>query len=320
MTLNQPDRQLIDRYLNGELSGIELDNFQNRLQHDEVFKSRVGFQNLLRSGIILSKEEELRKKILEKIKFKKTRVPLALKLIVTFLIVTGAGITLWFYVGTESATQDKRFFINPFSPKEKEKKESKKMTESKNKTVQEEETPSGENQKEIAGTEEKNALQAGTTENQAAVQTAGDSMLLVSEEDKGIVIKKDKMLISATLHVNEKSFPDNKAADAKNENATLSQEASQKLNPEAGVPEDEKISSDVLVEFWVSPINYKGYKMSKNKLILFGIEEPDAVKLFRLNDLLYMKYGNEFYRLMNTYDFLAFQRLKDADVPLAIRQ
>jgi hypothetical protein len=60
--------------------------------------------------------------------------------------------------------------------------------------------------------------------------------------------------------------------------------------------------------------------MSKNKLILYGIEEPDAVKLYRMNDVLFMKYGNEFFRLVNTFDFLSYQRLKENDVPLAIRQ
>jgi hypothetical protein len=60
--------------------------------------------------------------------------------------------------------------------------------------------------------------------------------------------------------------------------------------------------------------------MSKNKLLLFGIDEPDAVKLFRSNDVLYLKYGNEFFRLSNTFEFLSYQRLKENDIPLAIRQ
>lgn len=320
MNLNQPDRHLIDRYLNGELSGIELDNFQNHMQRDAQFNQQVNFQNLLRSGIISSKEEELKKKILEKINFRKSRVPFSLKLIVTFLIVTGAGITLWFYVGTESSTQQKRFFIFPFSAKEKEKKEDRKTTESKNKTIREEGTSSGNEQKENQNSDERNVSAGGNSEMQTTQQPAGDSLSQASEEDKGIVIKKDKLLISATLQINERSFPDIKSTDTRNDNAPLTQEAAQKLNPEAGIPDEEKITSDVVVEFWVSPINYKGYKMSRNKLILFGIEEPDAVKLFRLNDFLYMKYGNEFYRLLNSYDFLAFQRLKEADVPLAIRQ
>ena len=92
-----------------------------------------------------------------------------------------------------------------------------------------------------------------------------------------------------------------------------------KLNPAADLPEEEKVSSDYQVEFWVSPINYRGYKMSKNKLILFGIDEPEAVKLYRVKDALYMSYLKDYYRLNASFDFMSYQKLKEADIPLAIK-
>ena len=59
--------------------------------------------------------------------------------------------------------------------------------------------------------------------------------------------------------------------------------------------------------------------MSKNKLVLFGIEEPDAVKLYRVNDGIYMSYLKEYYKLNDTFDFVSYQKLKETEIPLAIR-
>jgi hypothetical protein len=316
--ISQPERDLIDRFINGELSGIDLANIQRRIDEDEQFSKKVNFQKLLRSGILFSKEDELKKFIIQKISFKRSRIPFSLKLIVTFLIVTGAGITLWFYVETDSSTTNKKYFSLPFLSKEKDKKEKKVLTESKNKIKKEVSKAEDEitNQTKLQGEDNKNDQE----ENTAIKSLSGDTSTSNLEEDKDIVIKKDKLLISATIPISDRSSTDSKNTESKGDAPSLSQEAAQKLNPAANVPEDDHAVESLTVEFWVSPINYRGYKMSKNRLILFGIEEPDAIKLYRSNDALYMKYGAEFFRLVNTYDFLAYQRLKETDVPLAIRQ
>jgi hypothetical protein len=313
MSLNNSDRNLINRYLSGNLSGTELENFRGQLENDQPFKAEVNFQSLLRSGILFSRQEELKKKILENINYRKTKVPYALKLIVTFFFVTMLGITFWFYVGKESSTQTKVNLLFPFLTKEKEKVPDKKN--SKDKLVSEnsgkDDTTGRDDgvrnpKEEVAIVKEE---EASGNENHDTIQA--------SSEDKDIVIKKDQMLISFSLPVIEKSS-EKKSQENTSGNAT--ENVVQKLNPAAGVPEEETISSVIETEFWVSPVNYRGYKMSKNKLILFGIEEPAAVKLFRLNDGLYMKYGNDFFHLNSTFEFLSYQRLKETEVPMEIRQ
>jgi len=57
------------------------------------------------------------------------------------------------------------------------------------------------------------------------------------------------------------------------------------------------------VEFWKSPINYKGYKTGKNKLVLFGIDQYDIVSFKILNNTLYMKYISDFYEIDKTTEF-----------------
>ena len=317
MSLLQPDKNLVNRFLNNELSGIELENFRERMLTDDQFKHEVNFQSLLRSGILFSKEEDLKKKIIERIKYRKARIPFALKLIFTFLIVTGFGITLWFYVGTESADHHKTYSFFSFSSKEKEKKGESKSSE-KNKSAE-----NSENKNQPVNGERKTIEQSG--ENNQEIQhdqnqtAKADSTVAPENNEEEIVVKKEQLIISVSIPVIDKPVMNSKTTDA-TQNNTLSHDAAEKLNPSAGIPEEEKAATNYMVEFWVSPINYRGYKMSKNKLIIYGIEEPDAVKLYRLNDALFMKYHNEYYRLSNTFEYIPYQRMKETDVPLAIRQ
>ena len=57
------------------------------------------------------------------------------------------------------------------------------------------------------------------------------------------------------------------------------------------------------VEYWKSPINYKGYKTGKNKLVLFGIDNFEMVSFRVFNKSLYMKYMSEYYLIDKTEDF-----------------
>jgi|SRR6185436_10072030 len=316
MQREQSDKILIDRFVTGGLTGIELDEFNQRMESYESFRKAVQFHQVLVSGILLARENELKGKVMANVHYRKNRIPFALKMIVTFLVVTIIGISLWFYVDTDSSGRRQHplfTFLNS----------SKTETPERKAEMQKAKSPDADSSRSLqsAASSQDGTMQPGSGdqgESQAGASAEGTGNdTLVGDED--IVIKKDQLLITAALPVNEKPA-EQKSQEADPATGTT-QNVAEKLNPAAGLPVDERTGSTLLqVEFWVSPVNYRGYKMSKNKLILFGIEEPDAVKLFRLSDNLYMKYGNDFFRLVNTFDFLSYQRLKDADVPLAIRQ
>lgn len=59
----------------------------------------------------------------------------------------------------------------------------------------------------------------------------------------------------------------------------------------------------IKVEFWRSPINYKGYKYSNNKLVLFGIYIYEDASLEIRNNKLYLNYANTFYLIEKADDF-----------------
>jgi hypothetical protein len=108
--------------------------------------------------------------------------------------------------------------------------------------------------------------------------------------DDDIVIAKDELLFTRMLKIEGMS-----AAGDKREAALDSILINDKTKKPA--------SNIIKVEFWRSPINYKGYKFNGNKLVLFGIYIYENASLEFRNGKLYLNYANIFYLIENTDDF-----------------
>ena len=65
------------------------------------------------------------------------------------------------------------------------------------------------------------------------------------------------------------------------------------------------------IEFWKSPINYRGFKMIRNNIIAFGLEINELVKLFSYEQQIYLKQGNSVYKLNQTTDFQPFYKVNE---------
>ncbi|MDE7338495.1 MAG: hypothetical protein K2M92_04310 [Bacteroidales bacterium] len=65
------------------------------------------------------------------------------------------------------------------------------------------------------------------------------------------------------------------------------------------------------VEFWESPVNFKGYKMNGNNVILYGISPDDSLRFERRKDGVWMYHFNEnaVYLLVPTTDDKPFNRI-----------
>ena len=122
-----------------------------------------------------------------------------------------------------------------------------------------------------------------------------------------IVVKKDELLLVKSIDV----------LNFSQENKT---EKDSILQKESGIKNDSKNSVAAFkVEFWQSPVNYKGYKMSKNKIVLFGIAQNEQVKIYKVEDSFYMKQLENIYRLDFTNDFRQFESVKDQAVLAKIK-
>ncbi len=74
---------------------------------------------------------------------------------------------------------------------------------------------------------------------------------------------------------------------------------------------DEKEQSNYRIEFWKSPLNYKGYKMSRGKIVLYGINPSIPVNLTMQNDNYYLLVNHSAYRVEYTDEYKPFEKITD---------
>ncbi|HXC05569.1 MAG TPA: hypothetical protein VNZ86_12495 [Bacteroidia bacterium] len=118
--------------------------------------------------------------------------------------------------------------------------------------------------------------------------------------NENIVIRKDEMLTSRTLELL------NISAIASNAGSSRDSLPS-KL---AGVREDHTAGRQFrILEFWTSPLNYRGYKMNHNKLVLYGLPDSDGLKLYQLDDEIYLQNGVQTYHLEYGNDFRPYEKV-----------
>lgn len=59
----------------------------------------------------------------------------------------------------------------------------------------------------------------------------------------------------------------------------------------------------MIVEFWLSPLNFQAYKMSHNKIVIYGLNQMESFSLLSDGNDYYVKYFEDYYPLSLTMDF-----------------
>ncbi len=145
--------------------------------------------------------------------------------------------------------------------------------------------------------EDKKVEQSDTT------KIVKDSLTLVNPDSDDVVVRKDELLSTKTLEV----INMDPVAKMTGKDSLL-----QKVS---GIKDDRSSSKQFInIEFWSSPLNYKGYKMSKYKLILYGVSSPDGLRIFKLDDVVYLKSASFVYRLDASGDFKPYERISDESI------
>ncbi|PBQ33333.1 hypothetical protein CNR22_16630 [Sphingobacteriaceae bacterium] len=68
------------------------------------------------------------------------------------------------------------------------------------------------------------------------------------------------------------------------------------------------------IEFWKTPLNTKGYRFSKNKIMLYGFMDFNNVLLYKLDNSYYIKSSDQVYKLFYGGDFKRLERVVDTDL------
>ncbi len=131
-----------------------------------------------------------------------------------------------------------------------------------------------------------------------------DSLFKLSTGSDNIVVRKDELLSIKTVELINLDAP-----YVKTHQDSLLERVSDIKDPR-----DEMIKHSMQVEFWKSPLNYKGYKLSKYNVILYGITETQNLKLYALNNILYLKQANVIYKMDYNSDFKPFERIVDEGI------
>ena len=162
-----------------------------------------------------------------------------------------------------------------------------------------------ENSKKISSKKSKSSINtvksdlAVTNDSLATIDSAKISEGSFSDE---IVVKKDEMATSKTMQVIQLS-----PTATKNGKDSLLQKVT-------GIKEENNSKQMFNIEFWTSPLNYKGYKMGKYKLVLYGINATDDIKIYRLDDVIYLKNSAMVYQLDYVSDFKYYERITDETI------
>jgi len=70
----------------------------------------------------------------------------------------------------------------------------------------------------------------------------------------------------------------------------------------------------MFVEFWESPLNFEGYKLSKKKMIVYGLSPQFDFKIYKKESIYYFAYHNLYYKMKETQDFLPFVEVSKSEV------
>ena len=73
------------------------------------------------------------------------------------------------------------------------------------------------------------------------------------------------------------------------------------------------------IEFWRSPINYRGFKFIRNAIVTFGLDPNESSRLFQLDDKFYLKHGVSVYRLVTTEKFEPLTKVTDENLIKQLR-
>lgn len=73
----------------------------------------------------------------------------------------------------------------------------------------------------------------------------------------------------------------------------------------------DRLPASVVLERWHSPVNYRGYKFNRRKLILFGAEPHLPVRVYRLTDKYYFSVARRLYVLEAGPEFSSFIAVRD---------
>lgn len=145
-----------------------------------------------------------------------------------------------------------------------------------------------------------------TADTSGSALTLADSSVADTIPEEQIVIRKDELLETRTVEVIELTPDQN-----------IRTKADSLLEKASGIKSDKRTAGSTImyvVEFWRSPVNYRGYKMGKNKLVLYGLDNINPIQLYKYNGGIFLKHEQSVFKIDVYNDYRAFERIADPSI------
>ena len=68
------------------------------------------------------------------------------------------------------------------------------------------------------------------------------------------------------------------------------------------------------VEFWKTPLNSKGYRMTRNRVILYGLSDFSSITIYKVDDSYYLKNDDVVYKISSGTEFKPMELVNDSDL------
>ena len=68
------------------------------------------------------------------------------------------------------------------------------------------------------------------------------------------------------------------------------------------------------VEFWKTPLNSKGYRMTRNRVILYGLSDFSSITIYKVDDNYYLKNDDVVYKVSSGTEFKPMELVNDSQL------
>ncbi len=68
------------------------------------------------------------------------------------------------------------------------------------------------------------------------------------------------------------------------------------------------------VEFWKTPLNSKGYRMTRNRVILYGLSDFSNITIYKVDDNFYLKDDDVVYKISAGTEFKPMELVNDSQL------
>ena len=68
------------------------------------------------------------------------------------------------------------------------------------------------------------------------------------------------------------------------------------------------------VEFWKTPLNSKGYRMTRNRVILYGLSDFSSITIYKVDDNYYLKDDDVVYKISSGTEFKPMELVSDSQL------